>query len=686
MLIQKKNGKFEEFDIQKIKTSILLAFDAAGIHVDVMPVVHNVLRAASQVRTTREIQTIIENTLMTSGHVDVARKYIIYSHNTERHADPDAVADYVHVAKYARTVDGRKETYPETVARVEKMHTDRWPQYKGVIREAFDLVREKRVLPSMRTMQYAGTGNDARYYNCSYTVVDRPRVFSEIFYLLLCGCGVGFSVQWVHVRMLPPMMKGSRVRHHKVKDSIEGWAEAVDALVMAATRGEYVEFDYSAIRPEGSVIKSGGKAPGHLPLKEALERIRGILSVNRKLKPIECHDIICFLAQSVLSGGVRRSSLISIFSVDDTEMMYAKDPSVFDYHGKNTQRALANNSVALRRDGSREVFDRVLQISNEGYGEPGFVFLDDPWHGTNPCAEIGLDARYGETSGFGFCNLTEINMAKCGDVSEYIKACEAAALIGTMQACYTDFKYGIDPRICQRDALLGVSMTGIMDNRGLRESYTAGARRVVEINQKWARLFGTAEAARCTTVKPSGTASLLLGCVGSGVHPHHAKRYFRRITANKHEAAARKFAEMNPHMVDVKPNGDLSLVFCVEAPDGEYVKTLKAAKMLEIVFEVYDNWVKPGTVRGTLTHNVSATVTLHPGDDVANLIWDNRFKIAALSFAPLLLDETIPFIPRQEATPAKWDYYLKGYRKVNYAGVRDDDVYGSACEGQSCSI
>ena len=506
--------------------------------------------------------------------------------------DKNAIADYIHASKYAQYIPAlkRRETFDETVDRVKNMHKEKFPELCMKIDEAFWFVHDKKVLPSMRSMQFAGNPileRNERMYNCSFTLIDRPEVFGHIFYLLLCGVGVGFSVQKQHVAKLPILktIDLNLVCHHTIKDTIEGWANAVSALINSFINGYYMEFNYSEIRPIGSQLKSGGKAPGHLGLKEALEATREILeeSQNRKLRPLECHDIICHLSKAVLAGGIRRSSLISLFSKDDIEMVTAKSIQNFQFDGKNSQRALCNNSVVLNPNSCiKDDLRFIIELNKKGLGDPGFIFIENEDCGINPCGEIGINpvwlqeewhgAPYKKQTGFGFCNLVEINAAGCKDEEEFYNACKMASFIATLQASYTNFPYigKITGEITKRDALIGVSITGMMDagfdifNRDvLRE----GANIIQQVNNHTAKEIGINPAVRCTCIKPAGTSSLELGGVSTGIHLHPAKYYFKRITANPLEPIFQYLKKYNPSMCEEKPNGDWCITFPVQT-DG----------------------------------------------------------------------------------------------------------------------
>jgi ribonucleoside-diphosphate reductase alpha chain len=396
---------------------------------------------------------------------------------------------------------------------------------------------------------------------------------------------------------------------------------------------------------------------------------------------------MCHMAEAVLAGGIRRSSLISLFSADDGEMMYAKAPEQFEYGGKNGHRAMANNSVLLLRDSCTESqFRRIMQIEGE---KPGFFFSTDRDFGCNPCGEIGLYPVCDGYTGFAFCNLTEINAAKSSCQETFFRQCCAASFIGTCQAGYIDFKYlgQASRNIALRDRLLGVSITGIMDNPEVFDWMAKGKETVRSMNVETAARLKFAPAQRITCIKPSGTASLVLGGVGSGIHPHHARRYFRRVTANPMEPVAKRFRETNPHMVEVKPNGDLSLVFPMQT-NGVTLKDISAVDFLGKVFLAYDRWIG----RGKLTHNVSTTVVYKPEEweELLELTWACRGSISGITFLPWMADKGIPFVPREtvgEEDESKWQFILEHYRKVDYEGVEGAaDVSEVACGGSSCEL
>lgn len=1116
--LTKRGGTIEKFAPEKIKRALLLAFNAVGDVPNVAPLVTEVMvklrdKVKDKTVAVEEVQNIVESVLMDAGHHTVARRFIVYRHERSlaraRRLSPDsnALPSYIHISKYARYQEtlGRREVYKETVERDLNMHlkmlknrlTD--PSILASIMrrvtDAFQFVHEKKELPSMRSFQFAGAAieaDNARMFNCSFCLIDTWRRFQEIFYLLLCGCGVGYSIQWQHIEQLSPVIRvdKKKVVHHTIADTIIGWADAVGALVEAYTvTGVWVEFNYSLIRDEGVPLKtSGGRAPGHLPLRKCLEAVRIILSnaAGRQLRPIEASDFICHMAEAVLAGGIRRSSLIGIFSSHDTEMLYAKARGNFEPERLNSFRQMVNLSAALLRGSThRSIFDRIIRVAQENFGDPGFIFLNDLNHGTNPCyigktllhtdrglkriedlvgqgpqnviqmdgsilpatqvectgkdvdiyrvelasghsvtatayhefptfnghkqikdliegedilflqhkegqwgqygsyeeglilglwygdgttkknkdlsiiylfgeemrwsnyiedclnivtgedlhfrkegkgicilskaifqivgrgkdqipeqvmlgsrdivrgflegfifadgcisrmginsytlrlgqsnkkaleqtqillsnfgiqsrvrltkeagshtfpdgkvsqcksqyqlflnknnlikymhkvglfgpkyeryvswginscksriedkywskiisikpagredvyclnqpkthnvvvngifsgqcGEIGLNPvleslcgmckgtgnRMSKTietksspieisirclpckgkgtirqTGFSFCNLCELNMATVTSRKDFLERIEAAAIIGTLQACYTSFPYlgEVSEGIAKREALLGIGMAGIQDNRKFSmdgELLKEGALLAIEVNKEWAEILDIKQAARVTTVKPGGTSPLELGVIGSGIHPMWSRRYFQRVTANRNEPAAQEFKRVNPHMVDMKPNGDWSLVFPIEVPEGVVtVKEMPAMRFVEDVLHVYRNWVLPGTARPKsspgLTHNVSCSVTMKPEElvPICDKIWSERDNITAMSFIPYTLDSRFAYAPRQAVETsedeARWERLIANYRPVDWSMFKEEEdntVKSIECTGQVCEI
>ena len=582
--------------------------------------------------------------------------------------------DYTFNTKYARYRSelGRRETFAEAADRVFAMHEKIYAG-KGIEAEiayAKAAMKDRLVLGSQRALQFGGKpieDKNARLYNCTVSYCDRPRFFQEALWLLLCGCGVGFSVQRHHVAKLPAISRPlAGTVQVVIDDSIEGWADALGALVSSYLvaeqpfpeyAGKTVVFDYQHIRAAGAPLSSGcGKAPGAGPLKRSLEQIRLLFDSRLAqagsgcaLRSVDVYDLVMHASDAVLAGGVRRSATICIFSADDEEMINAKTG---DWFIRNPQRGRSNNSALLLRDRTSFADFNALMGSVKEFGEPGFVWADSTEIMYNPCVEIGMypvDVDSG-LSGWHFCNLCEINLKACTTVDIFERACRAAAILGTLQAGYASFAYlgPVTERIVRREALLGCSMTGMMDNPVLAfdpELQVRMASLILAVNAELAPRIGLNPCARATCVKPAGTTSCILG-TASGIHPHHAQRYFRRVQANINEAPLEFFKAHNPRAVEKSvwnPNGtDEIITFCVEVPQAARIKThLSALELLDHVRLTQDHWVAAGrrAERCTapwLRHNVSNTITVHDHEwaVVSRYIYDHREAFAGVSLLP----------------------------------------------------
>jgi ribonucleoside-diphosphate reductase alpha chain len=612
----------------------------------------------------------------------------------------EILSDITVYMKYARYLPKKKrrETWRELVNRNKRMHWKVYPDLKEEITSAYKFVHEKKVLPSMRSMQFGGKPIEVapnRIYNCAFAPVDDWRVFSEVMFLLLGGTGVGYSVQRHHIEKLPEIRKPNpnRSRRFLVGDSIEGWADAVKVLVRSYFYGgSTIRFDFSDIRPKGArLVTSGGKAPGPQPLKECLLKVRGVLDEKLegdKLESIEVHDIVCYIADAVLAGGIRRAALISLFSADDDEMLAAKTGNWWE---KNPQRGRANNSVVLLRHRiTKEFFESLWErVKASGAGEPGFYFSNDKDWGTNPCCEIALRP-------YQFCNLTEVNVSDVGSQEELEKRVGAAAFIGTLQAGYTDFHYLRDiwRRTTEKDALIGVSMTGIASGKVLDLDMTKAAQVVKEENTRVSKILGIKEAARCTTVKPAGTTSLTLG-TSSGIHAWHNDYYIRRIRVGKNEAIYWYLYLNHTDLVEdeyFRPHDTAVISVPQKAPDGAITRYESALQLLKRVAKVATEWVTPGHRKGQNTHNVSATISIKGAEwqDVGEWMWENHDKYNGLSVLPYN-GGTYVQAPFEDCSKEKYEVLVKALKNIDLTQVIENgdntDLQGElACAGGGCEV
>lgn len=590
---------------------------------------------------------------------------------------------------------GAYESWNEAVSRVMNMHRQKYsdvmtPELEAHIQFAEDAYKEKLILGAQRALQFGGDQlfkHEARMYNCSVSHCDRPAFFNESMYLLLCGCGVGFSVQKRHVNKLPSIYKRSqkKAKIYQVPDSIEGWADAfgvllssyfVDGGVFPEYKGCQVHFDFTKIRPKGAEISGGFKAPGPDGLRNALVKCEALLEKlvsegEDRITPIVAYDFVMHMSDAVLSGGVRRSATICLFDKDDNEMLNAKTGNWFI---DNPQRGRSNNSVMLKRDEiTREEWAKIMQ-SVRDYGEPGFIFTDNLDFAYNPCVEIGmLPVTEDGESGFQFCNLTESNGGMITDKATFLRAAKAAAILGTLQAGYTNFKYvsSATKKITEREALIGVSITGWMNNPDVLfsvENMKDAAQVVKDTNAVIAGLIGINAAARTTCAKPSGNASVILG-TASGIHGEHSPRYFRNVQMNEQDEVTHLIQEVNPSMIEKSvwsSNGtDYVVSFPVESKDTSVFKRdLYGVKQLEYVKLAQQFWVECGTnldlcVDKNLRHNISNTISVDNWDEVEQYIFDNKEWFAGISLLGISGDKDYAQAPFTEVLTA--DQILKEY-------------------------
>tara|TARA_R110000744_G_scaffold115958_3_gene216864 strand:+ start:3394 stop:5262 length:1869 start_codon:yes stop_codon:yes gene_type:complete len=614
----------------------------------------------------------------------------------------ETLSDITVHMKYARFLSDKKrrETWNEIITRNKNMHIKTYPTLKKEIGELYEkFVQTKKVLPSMRSMQFGGKPIEIspnRVYNCAYMPIDSLLCFSEAMFLLLGGTGVGYSVQRHHVEQLLEIRQPNteRKRRYLISDSIEGWADSIRTLMecYVGIRSSSPIFDYSDIRPKGTLLKtSGGKAPGPQPLRECLVKIEGILQNipnGSKLEPIQAHDIMCYLADAVLAGGIRRAAMISLFSADDSKMISSKSGSWWE---NNPQRGRANNSaVILRHRVTREFFMELWErIQLSGSGEPGIYFSNDKDWGTNPCCEIALRP-------YQFCNLTEINASNVKDQADLEARVKAASFLGTLQAGYTDFHYlrEVWRKNTEKDALLGVSMTGIASNvvEGLDLEMASFAAK--QENKRVSKLIGVKPASRITCVKPAGTTSCVLG-TSSGIHAWHDKYYIRRIRVGKNEAIYDYLLYNHPELIEdeyFSPEEQAVISIPQMAPKGSITRHESVFDLLERVKNFSIRWVRSGHVDGLNTHNVSATISIKDDEwkDVSEWMWMNRHYYNGLSVLPYD-GGSYKQAPFESIDKETYDKLIVNLKKIDLTRVIEEhdetNLTGElACAGGTCEI
>ena len=600
--------------------------------------------------------------------------------------------------KYAKFVPAknRRETWYELVTRNKEMHQAKFPKLNDEIEEAYKLVYDKKVLPSMRSLQFAGKPielNNARIFNCSFLPLDDWRSFSEIMFLLLSGCGVGYSVQTHHVEQLPEIKVPTKHKRYLIGDSIEGWADAVRMLCKAYFTGAPLPlFDFRDIRPKGAqLITVGGKAPGPEPLKECLFQLGKVFERKQngdKLTSVEAHDMACHIADAVLSGGIRRAALISLFNLDDEDMLTCKFGNWWE---ENPQRGRANNSAVVMRHkiDEEEFFKLWKKIELSGSGEPGIYFSNDKDWGTNPCCEIALRS-------YQFCNLCEVNVSNVESQEDLNERVRVGAFIGTLQAAYTDFHYLRDVwrKTTEKDALLGVGMTGIGSGAILAYDLKKAADLAKDENARVADIIGINKAARVTTVKPSGTSSLVLG-TSSGIHAWHNDYYIRRIRVGKNEAIYSYLAVNHPELVEddfFKPTIQAVISVPQKAPAGSILRNENVIDMLERVKRFNVQWVKKGHRKGANTNNVSATVSINENEweQVGQWMWENRNTFNGLSVLPYF-GGSYTQAPFEDITEEQFNEMAQHLHNIDLSKIvefTDDTALmdQAACAGGACEI
>jgi ribonucleoside-diphosphate reductase alpha chain len=574
---------------------------------------------------------------------------------------------YIHKSRYARWKPelGRRETWTETVARYcdfwQAKYPDTFP-YK----EVFDAIHNLEVMPSMRALMTAGPALDRDNiagYNCSYLPIDDVRAFDEAMFILMNGTGLGFSVERQYVQKLPTVASEFSKTDTiiTVADSKQGWATALRELIGLLYTGLIPTADFSKVREAGARLKVfGGRASGPKPLQDLFQFTVELFqkAAGRKLNSVECHDLVCKIAQIVVVGGVRRSALISLSNLTDERMRNAKNGAWWE---DEKQRALANNSVAYTelpdigifmkewqtlyesKSGERGIFNRVSAIKQAeatGRRDTAYEF------GTNPCGEIILRPN-------GFCNLTEVVVRSTDTLDDLKRKVRLATILGTYQSTLTDFKYirKVWQRNAEEERLLGVSLTGILDNKVLAndpEQYLKEMKHeAIETNLNWSTKLGIPQSAAITTVKPSGTVSQLVDSA-SGIHPRHSDYYIRTVRADvKDPLATFLKAKGVPCEADVMNDSNLVFSFPQKAPEGSITrKQWSAVEQLEHYLAFKKHWCE---------HNPSITVYVRENEwmEVGAWVYKNFDDIGGVSFLPFN-DHVYQQAPYQDCTAPEY--------------------------------
>lgn len=614
----------------------------------------------------------------------------------------------IHITRYARwrEEEGRRETWEETVARLVSYYHNQVYELAGKaapMDELYDAILNLEVMPSMRAMMTAGPALDrcnVAAYNCAYLPIDSPRSFDEAMYILLCGTGVGYSVEEKYVSQLPRISEdfedtGTTI---VVGDSKEGWAKAFRELVTLLIAGQVPRWDVTNVRPAGSRLKTfGGRASGPEPLVRLFEFTVALFrrAAGRRLTPIECHDLVCMIADIVVVGGVRRAALISLSDLDSEAMSTAKSGLWYE---TAVHRQLANNSAVYEQKPTVSEFLKEWKAIHDSHsGERGIYNRDasrrvverigrrDPNHefGTNPCSEIILRP-------FQFCNLSEV-VVRAGDGLDDLKRkVRLAAILGTIQSTFTNFRYlrKIWQRNTEEERLLGVSLTGVSDNPRLSRGMWLDELKQVAIdtNKEWAKRLGIPASAAVTCVKPSGTVSQLVNSA-SGIHPRHSKYYIRTIRQDAKDPVTKFLLEMGvPAEPDIRNPAAMVFSFPQRAPKESATRNdLDALSALEQWAYFQEHWCE---------HKPSVTISVKDDEwmDVAAWCYKHFDVLSGVAFLPFD-PNTYPQAPYQEITKEEYEKAVKAMPKLDWSRLsefeKEDNTTGSqelACTGGLCEI
>ena len=721
--IQKRDGRIVPFDAKHILRAIYRAMISSGegAENDAESVTYKVLdallaykkekNAKSFIPAVEKIQDIVENELIANNFIQTAKAYILYRKNRaevrvrvgfvpekvkylvaeSKKYFKNPLAEFVYYRTYARWIpeEGRRETWIETIDRYmdfmrENIGSKLSASEYSEIREA---ILSQKVMPSMRLLQFAGRAarkTNICAYNCSFIAPKSLQDFAEIMYISMCGTGVGWSVESENIQALPQIKKqtGKILPVYIIADSKEGWADAFVFGLKTWFDGSDVSFDYSLIRPAGSILKTmGGKASGPAPLQSLLvfARERIMRRQGRHLSNLDAHDIICKIGECVVAGGVRRSAMISLSDLDDENI---RDSKKGQFYNTEAQRMLANNSAVYNsKPTTPEFLDEWTALVKSGSGERGifnrgalvktlpkrrlqqFSEGNFPAWGTNPCGEIILQSKQ-------FCNLSEV-VARAEDTEEsLLKKIRIAAILGTYQSSLTYFPY-LSPewkKNCEKERLLGVSITGQWDSTAARDPEILKKLKkfAIEMNKKYAKRFLIPQSTCITCVKPSGTVSQTVDCA-SGMHPRHSPYYIRRVRISGTDSLFKMLKDQGvPYYPEVGQTLENATTFVLEfpvkAPEGAICKDdLTALDQLEHWKLVKENYTE---------HNPSVTISV--GEDewilVANWVYTNWDLVGGLSFLPRS-NHVYQLPPYEEINKEKYEEMLKKIKNLDFSKI-----------------
>lgn len=741
--VRKRDGRVVEFDRNKIVQAVFKAFNATGEGnlEDAQKVAENVVKelhkkfSLNDVPHIEAIQDIVEEQLITLDYPKTAKAYILYrqerarlreqrrqiperirmlAEESKQYFKDNPLGEFIYYRTYSRWIEeeGRRETWVETVQRYvdfmkEKVGGDLTDKEYEEIK---DYILNQRVMPSMRLLWSAGKGANATNvaaYNCSYIAPTKLKDFGEIVYILMCGTGVGFSVEQQTVQKLPQIKKqtGKKLKTFIIEDSKTGWADAVVMGMETWFNGKDIDFDFSRLRPQGARLKTmGGRSSGPGPLREALSFIRNKILTNqgKRLRPIDVHDIICKIGEIVVMGGVRRSALLSLSDLDDVEMRTAKTGQFFL---TEPQRSMANNSAVYNEQPPAKVFlEEWMALMQSGTGERGIFnrgglpnqlpkrrwkYFEKSWatSGTNPCGEIILKSKE-------FCNLTEV-VARTNDTKEtLLKKIRIATILGTFQATLTDFPYLSKEwkNNCEEERLLGVSITGQWDSPAVRHPEVLAKMKeyALEINKEYAKRFGINPSTCVTCVKPSGTVSQLVDAA-SGLHPRHAPYYIRRIRISASDSLFRMLRDQKfPFHPEVGQRVDEATTYVLEFPikspkNAVFRNDLTALEQLEYWKIVKQNYTE---------HNPSVTISVGESEwlEVANWLYNNWNILGGLSFLPRE-DFAYRLAPYEEISKEQYEALISVLPKIDFSQIllyeQEDETQGAkelACVSGVCEV